>query len=94
MINRSAFCIRDQVTLADIGDVARFLIFREQMVKWLIARRAHFFGDRLIPFFAIGEDRIDVENDAAEIEMPVANNFANSKAAAGLAGRDDRASGL
>lgn len=57
-----------QILLAHISDIAVLCIFGEQMVKWLVLRRPHGFWDRLIPFLAIGKNRINVEHHATKIE--------------------------
>ena len=77
MVYRSVFGIGQQVLLADIGDIAALGIFREQMIKGLFLGWPNAFGDRLIPFLAIREDRIDIENDTAEIKDAMAHHFAN-----------------
>ena len=50
------------------------------MVERLVLARADRLGDRLVPFLAVGEDRIDVEDHAAEIEHPVAHDVADREA--------------
>lgn len=84
----------DQIALADIGEVALILILREEMIEWLIARRANILGNGFIPFFAIGKDRVDIEDDSSKIEHAVPDNVANTKAGSGLAWRVDRAACL
>src|SRR3546814_16396551 len=49
------------------------------MVERLVPVRTKILGDRLVPFLAIGEDRIDIEDHAAEIEQAVPNNLADSE---------------
>src|SRR3546814_3052065 len=49
------------------------------MVERLVPVRTQILGDRLVPFLAIGEDRIDIEDHAAEIEQAVPNNLADSE---------------
>ena len=63
VVDRLIAFVRDQILLADIGDVARIRILGEEVVEGLLLGRPHRFGDRLIPFLAIGELRIDIEND-------------------------------
>ncbi len=84
MIHRAALAVAHQITLAYISDIARFFILREEVIERLIARRTHVLGDRLIPFFAIGKNGIDIEDHAAKIEQAVADDLADTKAAAGL----------
>ena len=94
MRDRAGERIRNQVLLADIGDVIVLVAFGEQVVERLVAARADLFRDGLVPVLAVGEDRVDIEDHAAEIENPVTDNIANAKAAAGLARGVDGASRL
>ena len=84
MIDRPAIGIRHQIALTDIGDVGRIFVFGEQMIKRLIAARTDILGDRLIPFFAIGKDRIDIEHHAAKGEQAVAHHVSDAEAGTGL----------
>ena len=84
MIDRTADAVTHQILLADIGDISRIVVLGEKMVKRLVACRSDFGRDRLIPFLAIGEDRIDIEDDAAKIEHAVADDISYAEA-----GRDD-----
>ena len=86
MVDRLVGLVGDEVLLADVGDVALLRILGEQVVEGLVLGRAHRFGDRLVPFLAIGELGIDVEDDAAEVEQPVAHDFADAVAGQGDAG--------
>src|SRR5687768_5102938 len=56
MIDRFAQLVGQQILLADIGNVARFLILGKKMVEGLVLGRTDLGGDRLVPFLAIGED--------------------------------------
>jgi hypothetical protein len=47
------------------------------MIKWLVLVWPYFRRDRLVPFFGIAEDRIDIENDAAERKQPVPHHLAD-----------------
>jgi len=69
MIDRAGFRITSQVLLADVRNVTAFIVLGQKVVERLIARGAYVCGDRFIPFFAIGEDRVDVENDTPKIEQ-------------------------
>lgn len=82
MIDRPGFTICQQVLLADISDITGIAIFGEQMIERLFAVRTHFSGDRIVPLFAVGKDRIDIEHYAPKIEHPVAHNIADAKARA------------
>lgn len=84
VIDRIATAVGNKVPLTYIGHVARLLILGEEMVEWLIARWAQIFGNRLIPFLTICKDRVDIENDTAKVEEPVADDFTYAKAAASL----------
>src|SRR5690606_14070708 len=80
VVDRAALAVVEQVLLADVGDVGRVLVLSEQVVERLIAARAHLLGDGLVPFLAVGEDRVDVEHDAAEVEQLVAYDVADREA--------------
>ena len=85
VLHRFGGAVRHQILLADISDVARFRILREQVVKGLLLGWPHFLRDCLIPLLAIGEDWIDVEDHAAKVEQAVADHVADREA-----GVDDR----
>src|SRR5205823_7919675 len=68
-----------QVLLTDIGDVGAFGILREEVVERLVLGRAQRLGDGVVPFVAVGEFGVDVEHDAAEVEQPVTNDFADGE---------------
>lgn len=84
VINGPTIGIADQIALTDIGHVARFLIFSEKMIERLIAWWAYILRNGFVPFFAIGKDRVYIEDNAAEIEQAVANHFSNAEAASRL----------
>lgn len=86
MVDRLVAVIRDDILLADICDVARFTIFREQMVEGLVPIGAHVLGNGLIPFLAIGEDRIDVEYHSAKTEEAMLHYVANTETSVGNGG--------
>jgi hypothetical protein len=94
VIHWPALRISEKVPLTHVSDVGGILVLREQVIKRLVAPRADVLGDRLVPLFGIGEDRVDVEDDPAEGEQAVSYHVADSEAGAGLTGRDYRASGL
>ncbi len=81
------FAVWQQILLADIGDVAAFGIFREQVVKWLIFDRPNGLGYGFIPFFAVGEHGIDVDNDAAKVKNAVADHITDGKCGFSLFGK-------
>ena len=58
--------VGQQVLLGDIGDVVRLRVLGEQMIEGLILPRPDLGRDGLPPFLRVVEDRIDVEDDAAE----------------------------
>lgn len=80
MINRTRVCITQKVLLADVCHIAAFVIFGEQVVIGLVAHGADVFRDRLIPFFAVCKDRINIDHDTAKAERAVTHDFANGKA--------------
>jgi hypothetical protein len=47
------------------------------VVEGLVLGRTDLFGDRLPPFLRVGEDRVDVEDHAAEREDAVAHDLAD-----------------
>ena len=79
MIDRAAVMIVQQIALADISDVAGILVFGEQMVEGLVARRSQLFGNGFIPILAVGKLGIDIEYDAAKVEKPVAHDIADAE---------------
>ena len=83
MINRTFLFIRQKILLADIGHIAVVAIFCEQMIKGLVFGGADFFRDRLIPFFAVCKNWVDIEYDAPKWEDFMADNRANPKASMG-----------
>ena len=79
MIERLVGAVELEITLAHIGDVARFRILREEVVEGLILARPHLGGDRLIPLVTVGEHRIDIEDHTAKGEQPMANDIADGE---------------
>jgi hypothetical protein len=77
MVDRLVALVRHQILLAHIGDVARLPVLGEQVIEGLVLLRPNLLGDRLIPFVAVGEDGIDIEDHAAEIEHAVADDIAD-----------------
>src|SRR3990167_5326999 len=65
VVNRPGLCIRLEVLLADIGDIAVLVVLGEKVIERLVTRGTDVLGDRLVPFLAVGEDRVDIEDDAA-----------------------------
>src|SRR3546814_18758131 len=56
-------------------------LFRsEQVIKRLIPVRTHILRNGLIPFLAIGEDRINIEHHATKSEHAVLHNVADTEA--------------
>jgi hypothetical protein len=94
VIDWPAICIRKQVTLTDIGDVGRVIIFGEQVIERLITPRADILWDGLVPFLGIGENRINIKNHAPELEQAVAHHVTDTEPGTGLARSNDCASGL
>lgn len=83
MVDRPAFRISKQILLAHIGNIAGVLILSEEVIEGLFAMRSDLGRNRFIPFLAVREDRIDIDDDAAETEMTVANNIADCKSGLG-----------
>src|SRR5258705_3862609 len=77
MAQRLAGAVRKQVLLRHIRDVFGFRVLGVEMIERLVLARPPFSRDRLVPFLGIGEDRIDIENDATERVEPVADDLAN-----------------
>ena len=73
------FGIRNQILLADIGDITALGILCKQVIKGLILFGANMFGDRLIPFLAIGKNGVDIKDHTAKIKDAVAHHFTNGK---------------
>jgi hypothetical protein len=93
MIDRSALVVGFEILLADISDVARFPVLREEVVEGLVLSRADFLGDRIVPFFGVRKDGIDVEDHAAEIENAVADHVPDRKMGVRNRGRAELAEG-
>src|SRR3546814_20714394 len=68
MVDRQLGVVMLQVLLADISDIAVFVVFREQVIKRLLPFRAHRLGNGFPPFLGIREFGIDIENDAPSSE--------------------------
>jgi hypothetical protein len=94
VVDRAAFAVAEQVLLADLGDVGGMVFFREQVVKRLLALRTDVLGNRLVPFLAVGEDRIDVEHHPAEVEHAVLDDIADAEPGLAVTGSFDAATSL
>lgn len=79
MLHRLRRLVSLQILLAHISDIASFAIVGEKMVKWLIPWGARSLGDRFVPFLAIGENRIDIEDYAPKTEQTVADRVSDTK---------------
>ena len=55
VIDRPAFGVGEEVALAHIGDVGTVVVLGEEVVEGLVAPGADILGDRLVPFFRVGE---------------------------------------
>src|SRR4051812_14702036 len=93
MLDRLVALVVEQILLADIGDIAAVAIVGEQMVERLVLVRPDLLRDRVIPFVGVGEDRIDVEDHAANVEHAVADHVADGEAGMADRGRGDRGGG-
>ena len=83
MVDFAAFIVGNEVLLADIGDVAGLRIFGEQVVEGLVLGRPQCLVNGFVPFLAVGEFRIDVEDHATEVEQPVLDDLADAEAGGG-----------
>src|SRR5665213_100739 len=77
--DRRARIVGQQVLLGNIGDIFRFRVLGEQMIKRLVLVRTDVLGDRQPPFLGIVKFRIDVENHAPERKHPVADDLPDLK---------------
>lgn len=93
MFDRAAFRVPKQILLADIGDIGGFFILSEKVVIWLLTLWPSFLGDRIIPFFAICKDWVDVENHSAKIKYPVAYDIADAETGIRVTRHVNRAAG-
>ena len=75
MIYRLAGIIGHEILLGHIGDVITLIVLGQQMIVRLVLLGAVFFGNRLVPFFGIGEFWIDVKNHATKRMLLVADNL-------------------
>ena len=66
-----------EILFRDVGEVAGFVIFSEQMVKGLVLARADMLGDCLVPFLGIIEFRIHIVYHSAEGEEAMFDDLAN-----------------
>ena len=77
--HRFAGFVGQQVLFRDIGGVNALLVLGQQVIEGLILLRTDLLGDRAPPFVGVGELGIDVEDNAAERENPVADDLAYAK---------------
>ena len=75
MVDLAGFAVAQQILLADIGAVATFRIFGEQMIKRLILCGSYRLWYRLIPFLAVGKNRVNIEYDSPKFKNSVANDI-------------------
>src|SRR5690606_8244557 len=78
MVHRPAGVIGDEILLAHIGNAVIIRILGKQVIERLILARSRVFGDRLIPVLAVGEARIDVEDDTPEWMIAMADHLAEA----------------
>jgi hypothetical protein len=76
MAQRRPGRVGEQVLLRDVGHILGVGVLGEQMIEGLLFLRPDLLGDRLPPFIGGIEDRIDIENDAAERVNAVAHDLA------------------
>ena len=94
VIDRFAFGIGKQVLLADVGDVGTVLVLGQQVIERLVPIRPLAFGYLFVPFFGIGIDRVNIEDDTAKIEIAMFDDIPDGKESARPAGRIDATAGL
>lgn len=75
VVHRLTRIVRNQVLLGYISDVIALIVFGEQMVVRLFLARTAVFGNGLIPFFGIGELRVNVKDDTAERVFLMTDNL-------------------
>ena len=80
MLNRLITVVRYQVLLANIGDIATLAVFGEQMIEWLVLRRAHRFGNRFVPLVAVCKYRIDIEHHTAKAHQLMLHHITYAEA--------------
>jgi hypothetical protein len=71
--------IQQQVLFRDIGDIADFRIFGEQVVIRLIPRRPVPFRNGIQPLFRIIKYGINIKNNAAKRVFPMLDDLADAK---------------
>lgn len=71
--------IRFQVLFTHVSDIFRLLVFREKMVKWLVAAGAYVLGNGIPPLFGVAERRVDIENHPPEGINPMPDNLSYSE---------------
>ncbi len=79
MAYRLTVFVLEKILFGNIGDVFGFLILGEKMIKWLVAARTNFIGDRFVPFLGVRKFRIDIKNHATKRKYPVAHKLADRK---------------
>ena len=68
VIDWLAAVIRQKVLLTDVGFIAAFVIFSEQMIKGLFLAGTDLSRNGFPPLFCIGKLWINIKNDAAQRE--------------------------
>jgi hypothetical protein len=91
MFDRPILFVGHQILLTDISNIAVVRIFREQMIERLILARSNLGWNRIVPFLAIGKDRIDIEDHTAKFKHSVAHHIADAKTRARNRRRSNRA---
>ena len=76
---RLASFILKQVLLRNICDLAGFLVFRQQVIKWLIFIWTYIFRYRLPPLFSVGKFRINVKHHTTKREKPMPHDSTDLK---------------
>jgi hypothetical protein len=76
VIHRLARLVGDQVLLGHIGHVVGVVVFGQQVIERLPLSRARTLGDRVVPFFGVGELGVDVEDDTTKGMLLVPDHLA------------------
>ena len=75
VVHRLPRIIGHEVLLGHIGHIVALIVLGQEMIEWLIFHRPVLFGNRRIPFFGVGEFRVDVKNHAPKGMLLVTDNL-------------------
>ncbi|VTZ60482.1 hypothetical protein EMEDMD4_160063 [Sinorhizobium medicae] len=77
--DRPVALVGNEILFRYIGDVLAFFVFCEQMIEGLVLFGPDLLRNRIPPFIGVRIFRVDVEDDAAEREHPMANHLSDLK---------------